>query len=100
MFNTSLRNRFLYGDLDDPQRMLDQFELGNDHFDLSLEASNTNWAAQTIMDRLYFDIYLGDWEISVGRQRINWGISTFWNSNDIFNAFNFKFDKIKFLTSA
>jgi hypothetical protein len=89
VFNTSLRNRFLYGDLDDPQRMLDQFELGNDHFDLSLEASNTNWAAQTIMDRLYFDIYLGDWEISVGRQRINWGISTFWNSNDIFNAFNF-----------
>lgn len=88
-FNTSLRNRFLYGDLDTPERMMDQFEQGNDFFDLSLESSKTNWAAQTILDRLYLDIYLGDWEMSIGRQRINWGISTFWNSNDIFNAFNF-----------
>ena len=89
VFNSSLRNRFLYGDLDTPERMLEQFERGNDFFDLSLEGSQTNWAAQTILDRFYLDIYLGDWEMSIGRQRINWGISTFWNSNDIFNAFNF-----------
>ncbi|CAL6315246.1 unnamed protein product [Bathycoccus prasinos] len=81
--------RFLYGDLESPQRMKEQFEQGNDYFDLSLESSQDSWAAQTIMDRLYLDIYLGDWEMSIGRQRINWGISTFWNSNDIFNAYNF-----------
>lgn len=89
VFHSSLRNRFLYGDLESPQRMKEQFEQGNDYFDLSLESSQDSWAAQTIMDRLYLDIYLGDWEMSIGRQRINWGISTFWNSNDIFNAYNF-----------
>ena len=89
VFHSSLRNRFLYGDLESPDRMKEQFEQGNDYFDLSLESSQDSWAAQTIMDRLYLDIYLGDWEMSIGRQRINWGISTFWNSNDIFNAYNF-----------
>jgi len=28
------------------------------------------------------------WELTVGRQRINWGINSFWNSNDLFNTFN------------
>ena len=25
----------------------------------------------------------------IGRQRINWGTTTIWNPNDIFNAYNF-----------
>ena len=85
----SLRNRFLYGDVGDSEQLLEQFEAGNDYLDLSLETSALNYGAQSILDRLHIDFYLGDWEISLGRQRINWGISTFWNSNDIFNAFNF-----------
>ncbi|MEZ4721050.1 MAG: hypothetical protein R2813_04130 [Flavobacteriales bacterium] len=28
------------------------------------------------------------WDITVGRQRINWGVNAFWNSNDLFNTFN------------
>ncbi|HMQ64538.1 MAG TPA: hypothetical protein PKE06_27890, partial [Flavilitoribacter sp.] len=28
-------------------------------------------------------------EIRLGRQRVNWGISTIWNPNDIFNAYSF-----------
>lgn len=88
-FNASLRNRFFYGDIGVEEVLLKQLNQGNDYFDLSLEAVQNNYAAQTILDRFYADIYLGDWEISIGRQRINWGISSFWNSNDIFNAFNF-----------
>lgn len=29
------------------------------------------------------------WSARIGRQRINWGITTTWNPNDLFNAFNF-----------
>lgn len=29
------------------------------------------------------------WDIKIGRQRINWGISNVWNPNDLFNTFNF-----------
>ena len=88
-FNASLRNRFFYGDIGVEEVLLKQLNQGNDYFDLSLETVQNNYAAQTILDRFYADIYFGDWEISIGRQRINWGISSFWNSNDIFNAFNF-----------
>lgn len=28
------------------------------------------------------------WDVTAGRQRINYGITTFWNSNDLFNTFN------------
>ncbi|GAB5539420.1 MAG: hypothetical protein Salg2KO_15230 [Salibacteraceae bacterium] len=28
------------------------------------------------------------WDITAGRQRINWGVNAFWNSNDLFNTFN------------
>jgi hypothetical protein len=28
------------------------------------------------------------WEVCLGRQRINWGVNAFWNSNDLFNTFN------------
>jgi len=30
----------------------------------------------------------GKWYITLGRQRINWGVNAFWNSNDLFNTFN------------
>jgi hypothetical protein len=29
------------------------------------------------------------WSVRAGRQRINWGISTMWNPNDVFNTYNF-----------
>ena len=35
-------------------------------------------------------------EINIGRQRVNWGVNTIWNSNDLFNAYNFiDFDYIE-----
>ncbi|MDI1323468.1 MAG: hypothetical protein PSV36_12020 [Algoriphagus sp.] len=44
---------------------------------------------QTYVDRFWLEYQTGDWEIRLGRQRINWGISTIWNPNDIFNTYNF-----------
>ncbi|MFC2175927.1 hypothetical protein ACFLR1_03005 [Bacteroidota bacterium] len=43
----------------------------------------------TTLDRLWVGWGNDKVDIRVGRQRINWGISTAWNPNDIFNAFNF-----------
>ena len=40
------------------------------------------------MDRAWIDWNQNNWEIRVGRQRINWGTNLFWNSNDLFNAYS------------
>lgn len=87
-----LRNRFFWGD--QPQLPIGDYEeqlnAANDHFDLSREWSDPSGVAwQSMIDRLYFEYVKNDWEIRLGRQRINWGISTLWNPNDIFNAYNF-----------
>lgn len=45
-------------------------------------------AGLTQMDRLWVKWNNAKWDVTVGRQRINWGVNTFWNSNDVFNTFN------------
>jgi len=87
-FKADLRNRLMYGDL--AQMMGSTADLGNDVFKLSdfLVAENdVYW--HIIFDRMYLEYITGDWEIRAGRQRINWGINTIYNPNDIFNAANF-----------
>lgn len=44
---------------------------------------------QTNFDRFWLEYHGEKWVARVGRQRINWGISTLWNPNDIFNTYNF-----------
>lgn len=43
----------------------------------------------TTIDRLWLQYTNKNFEARLGRQRINWGISTIWNPNDIFNTYNF-----------
>ncbi len=43
----------------------------------------------TNVERLWMEYHSEKWLTRIGRQRINWGISTTWNPNDIFNAYNF-----------
>ena len=45
--------------------------------------------AHTMIDRLWLNYKKGKWEFSIGRQRVNWGVNLLWNSNDLFNAYNF-----------
>ncbi|MCG8643630.1 MAG: hypothetical protein MI862_28160, partial [Desulfobacterales bacterium] len=48
------------------------------------------------IDRANFKFSNKNLEITVGRQRINWGLNLIWNPNDIFNAFNhFDFDYVE-----
>lgn len=40
-------------------------------------------------DRAQLTYARDDWDVTLGRQRINWGMNNVWNPNDIFNAYNF-----------
>jgi len=47
----------------------------------------------TLVDRAWIEYEQGRWQITVGRQRINWGMNLIWNPNDLFNTFSyFDFD--------
>lgn len=43
----------------------------------------------SVIDRLLLSYSMDKWDVTIGRQRINWGMNTVWNPNDIFNAYNF-----------
>jgi hypothetical protein len=86
-----IRNRIFYGD---------QLKLVNDitHtiarydglFDLSkLWVNEKTLVVHSLIDRILLQYSTDKWDIKAGRQRINWGIHTIWNPNDIFNAYNF-----------
>jgi hypothetical protein len=59
-------------------------------FDLSIIWVNEpSLVIHSVIDRLLLKYSVPKWDITVGRQRINWGMNTIWNPNDIFNAYNF-----------
>lgn len=94
---TEFRNRIEGGGLHQMQNQLmgeyfhqQMIDGANDKYDLSHFVAYTNsmyW--HILFDRAYIDYVNGNWEVRVGRQRINWGINTIYNPNDIFNAMNF-----------
>lgn len=45
--------------------------------------------AHSQIDRAWASYAGKKFEVKIGRQRVNWGINTVWNPNDIFNAYNF-----------
>jgi len=87
-----LRTRAFFGDLvraqPDYDRLID--DANNDVLDLSVVLHDGNaWVVHSMVDRLYAEYSHDKWEVRLGRQRINWGIGTVWNPNDVFNAFSF-----------
>lgn len=91
-FQAGLRNRLFTGDLVklNPAYGLQTDEASNDYLDLSvLWVDQPSLVLHSVLDRFYMDYTSGNWEVRVGRQRINWGISSIWNPNDVFNAFAF-----------
>jgi hypothetical protein len=51
--------------------------------------NNKSLVLHTNVERLNIEYRKTKWNARVGRQRINWGITTTWNPNDIFNTYNF-----------
>ncbi len=91
-FRAELRNRLFWGDqVRLTPDYLERVNAGSDDFfDLSIGFDSDKGAVlHSTLDRLYLEWMPGQWELRLGRQRINWGISTIWNPNDIFNAYSF-----------
>lgn len=89
------RNRLFSGQL---IRKFPQYEemvnTSPGYFDLAATvASGNGWFLHAMIDRAWVDYYLGNWQFTAGRQRINWGLNLVWNPNDIFNTYSyFDFD--------
>lgn len=67
----------------------DLIEFDN-YFDLSvLWWQNEQTVFHSVIDRLWLQWAHKKWRLRLGRQRINWGINTAFNPNDIFNQYNF-----------
>jgi len=86
-----VRSRFFVGDLVKTiPNYSEMIDVNNDYLDLSVIALDSkSWVVHSMIDRAYLEWYKNDWEIRVGRQRINWGKNLVWNPNDLFNAYSF-----------
>ena len=86
-----LRSRLFYGDNVKNFPGYSEF-IGQDNgiADLSWNIVDSHSVLfNSTMDRAYVNYTKGDWDITIGRQRINWGMNLLWNPNDIFNTYNF-----------
>ncbi|KXX70110.1 hypothetical protein [Flammeovirga sp. SJP92] len=86
------RNRLIYGA--SPKNIPGYAnEFGNQNqyaFNMSYDwATGTSYVFNSEIDRAYFDYTSGNWQVRVGRQRINWGVTMVWNPNDLFNTYSF-----------
>jgi hypothetical protein len=87
----ALRSRFFYGDelVSDPG-FKSQILQTDEPVRLGWTLLNKDrYLLYTNIDRLFLEYRKKKWNIRVGRQRINWGITTVWNPNDLFNTYNF-----------
>ncbi len=87
-FDLQIRNRILWGE-----------SLKNIHFKEYIDRKNEIDLSTFLIDekallfhskidRLSMTYNTGNWEFKIGRQRINWGKTWAWNTNDLFNAYN------------
>ncbi len=93
--HVGLRNRFFYGESVGIYSMNESLLDNPDgYFDLGkVIVKGQSYLLHSMIDRASIDYSHGKWEITAGRQRINWGLNLVWNPNDIFNAYSyFDFD--------
>ncbi|MEQ8535546.1 MAG: hypothetical protein RIB86_27055, partial [Imperialibacter sp.] len=86
-----VRNRFFIGNsLGLIPNYGSYVDVNNDYVDMSVLPINNDKAVLHMMiDRAYLQWNKNNLEVTVGRQRINWGQNLVWNPNDIFNAYSF-----------
>lgn len=94
-FTAGLRNRIIIGNnVSLIPDYADFIARDSGYFDLSwVWADNTSWIGVSQFDRLMVDYTTGSLQVTLGRQRINWGQTFVWNPNDLFNTYSyFDFD--------
>lgn len=86
-----MRTRLFSGDLvSDLPGYADAIDQDDGLVNLSwMITEQDDWFLHYIPDRLYAEWDRGDWNIRVGRQRVNWGVNLIANPNDIFNIYSF-----------
>ena len=85
-----IRNRIFYGE--SVKNIVDFSDIIS-RDDGVLDASwnlinNGELLFNTSIDRFLINYIKGDWDVTLGRQRVNWGMNLVWNPNDIFNTYN------------
>lgn len=90
-FAAELRNRIFWGEqVKRVPNFAGRLRNSNEAWNLQKAwINNKNFVLHTNIERLYVDLQKQKWSARLGRQRINWGMATIWNPNDIFNAYNF-----------
>lgn len=87
------RNRFITGDrFKSDVEGINKKTLAEDagFMDLSFNwATGRSYVLNTAIDRLYMKYSYNKLEITLGRQRVNWGQTYVWNPNDWFNTYSF-----------
>jgi hypothetical protein len=77
----TVRNMPIYGEM---------LDVDNGYIDLNRNLIQShNMILNTMIDRMHLNYTMNDWEITLGRQRLNWGKTTVWNPNDLFNTYSF-----------
>ena len=93
-----VRNRFFTGETLKYTPDYDkQLEKDNGYFGLTANLiDKKSCILNSTIDRIWLKYSAGNFEATIGRQRINWGQTFVWNPNDIFNAYSFfDFDYIE-----
>lgn len=97
--HVGMRNNFSYGMIPGMYYpyLADLAIHDHGYLDMSrLIAKDTSYYMSTNFDRFSIRYSAGNFQATIGRQRINWGINYVWNPNDIFNTFDyFDFDYIE-----
>jgi hypothetical protein len=85
------RNRVFWGEnIASTPGFINLLRNENEVFDLSKTwIQKNNFLVHTNIERFWWEYRETKWNLRLGRQRINWGIATTWNPNDIFNTYNF-----------
>ena len=85
-----MRNRIFYGEATRLNPSLGKLlEKDNGQIDLSfVSLERKPLIIHSILDRAYIRYSEDNWELTVGRQRINWGVNLAFNPNDLFNAYS------------
>jgi hypothetical protein len=89
------RNRFYWGELvKSLPGYKDYISYDNGFVNMSWNwLEDTAYVLNTAIDRMWLDFTRPKFQITVGRQRINWSQTYVWNPNDIFNTYSyFDFD--------
>lgn len=90
-----VRNRLLTGNILTAYPGYNQaFEADQGMMDLSKNLiDQKSWLLNTAIDRVWLQYLTDKFQVTAGRQRINWGQTFVWNPNDIFNSYSyFDFD--------